>query len=139
MDIVNAGQGAVANSARPVSRRNLRDFARLWINSLRAYYYTGDAVSNSLNLSEPTMGNLQSDGKKKTKKNRESAAQPTGTPTSSDKINDQATNKSSDSLNNLDDRSIQVSFEKVHTPAKRHAPPPPKLHAPVEVSFHCRI
>ncbi|XP_043267190.1 uncharacterized protein [Venturia canescens] len=132
MDIVNAGQGAVANSARPVSRRNLRDFARLWINSLRAYYYTGDAVSNSLNSPEPAMGNLQSDGKKKTKKNRDSAPL-TGTPTSGNKTSDQTINKSSNSLNNLDDKPIKVSFEKVHTPAKRHAPPPPKIHAPLKV------
>lgn len=128
---------AVATT-RPL-RRNLRDIARFWLHNLRERtYFSRDerarAITNnerdvqrnfvskyqghlddiivglsSDNLSnvpiqssqgccEPDMGNLQSDGKKRSKK--QGAVEP----------------------------AVRVTFEKVHTPAKRQAPPPPKLH-----------
>ena len=111
-------QGAVARSTQP-SRQRLRDIARLWISSLRAFY-SGDGPN--INLTDPVMGNLQSDGKRKHRKSKDSGAilDETAAGTLTEKINK--------SLERLDaaPENVKVSFEKVHTPAKRPAPKPPK-------------
>ena len=111
-------QGADARSVHP-SRQRLREIARLWISSLRAFY-AGDA-ENPLSLSEPVMGNLQSDGKKKHRKSKDSATILEDSSISTEKINK--------SFEHLDCTSsnVKISFEKVHTPAKRPAPKPPKV------------
>lgn len=112
-------QGAVARSTQH-SRQRLRDIARLWISSLRALY-SGDAPN--INVTDPVMGNLQSDGKRKHRKFKDSGAileDPAGgTPT--DKIS-----KSWECLDSAP-ANVKISFEKVHTPSKRPAPKPPKF------------
>ena len=135
MDIVGTGQSAVADAVRLSPRTNLRDLARNWINSLRAYYQSGDAAPNTLCLPETVMGNLQSDGKKKTKKGRNTAVS-VSLPIVDD-AQDQVHKARAKSVNDLDEKPIKVSFEKVQTPAKKHAPPPPppKSHSTPQVSF----
>lgn len=129
---VEAGQGADAGKVAAIPRRNLGDLARLWINSIRTTYfrrdkdaarkriltrYTSDcevclfevessSATDGVDACEiAVMGNLQSDGKKKGKRGGDEQPQ----------------------------QPARVTFEKVHTPAKRQAPPPPKPTALTKV------
>uniref|UniRef100_A0A0C9QYA8 Capu protein n=1 Tax=Fopius arisanus TaxID=64838 RepID=A0A0C9QYA8_9HYME len=119
------GDGADATkTAAP--RRNIGDFTRFWLNSIRAAYFSkerntpkktrrdsgdsevclfqiggvgkADCVDGCQGV---VMGNLQSDGKKRGKKAEEIV-------------------------------TTRTTFERVHTPAKRQAPPPPRTHTPVK-------
>lgn len=128
------GQGAAAAQARP-PRSKLSDFFHVWVNNIRLLYSWGGL--NNLGppqLPTGTMGNLQSDGKKKQKKKE---ALPASTSTGEldgtledqrkDNKRDQAAKVASGRDGSRD--MIEISFEKVQPPgyAKRQAPQPPKI------------
>lgn len=145
------GQGAVAGQARP-PRSKLSDFLHLWVSNIR-FFYTWNNVNDHLTPQlSSTMGNLQSDGKKKQKKKDTTATAATTTATSASteeldtdedqkereqKETEQKEQKRDQLPRVLDVRSepreqIRISFEKVQTPGhtKRQAPQPPKIVLP---------
>lgn len=132
------GQGAAAAQARP-SRSKLSDYFHLWVNNIRLFYSWRNL--NNLGPSQlpsDTMGNLQSDSKKKQKK-KETAGLPTPTSTGESPfdaaVEDQGQNNKKDQAPKVTDGrdgsrdTIKISFEKVQPPghAKRQAPQPPKI------------
>lgn len=103
---------AIAGESRP-PRPKLREIARFWINSLRAAIYAGDAGVRVVGVPvTPEMGNLQSDSKRKNKKNKTIDSDIEDTRSRDDKL--------SRSLDDLDQTGTKVAFEKVQTPARRH-------------------
>lgn len=129
------GQGAVAAQARS-PRSKLSDFFHLWVNNIRLFYSWGN-LDNLTPQLPSTMGNLQSDGKKKQKK-KEVVPVPTSTSTSTDvepEITEDQRKDKRDQPPKIPERrdelreSIKISFDKVHTPGhvKRQAPPPPRV------------
>ncbi|XP_015600677.1 formin-2 [Cephus cinctus] len=122
-------EGAAANPARP-ARQKLRDIARFCINSLRAFY-AGDAANDPVILSDPIMGNRQSDAKKRARKGKSGS--------STEVEEKSSTSKHSKSLDSLLDEPVGVSFEKVQTPGKRPAPKPPTIKVPLEKQEESQI
>lgn len=125
------GQGAAAAQARS-PRSKLSDFFHLWVNNIRLFYW-GNLDDLAPQLPD-TMGNLQSDSKKKQKK-RETAAVPASTSTGElESVEDQRKDKRDQPPKTPDGcdeprEPIKISFDKVQTPGhtKRPAPQPPKI------------
>lgn len=139
------GQGAAAAQARP-PRSKLSDFFYLWVNNIRLLY-RGNLDDLAPHLPPETMGNLQSDNKKKQKKREPAPPVPTGTSTSpgeleTSSVEDQRKDKQRDQPPKTPDgcdesppnriEPIRIGFEKVQTPGhtKRQAPQPPKIVLP---------
>ncbi|XP_011879062.1 PREDICTED: formin-2-like [Vollenhovia emeryi] len=137
------GQGAAAAQARS-PRSKLSDFFHVWVNNIRLFYSWGNLDGLTPQLPS-TMGNLQSDGKKKQKK-KDAPPVPTSTSTSTDiepEITEDQRKDKRDQPPKVPERRdeprepikisfekpIKISFEKVHTPGhvKRQAPPPPPM------------
>ncbi|XP_012522925.1 formin-2 isoform X2 [Monomorium pharaonis] len=128
------GQGAVAAQARS-PRSKLSDLFHLWVNNIRLFYSWGDLEGLTPQALPSTMGNLQSDSKKKQKK--KDAAPPVPTSASTDvepeTPEDQKPKEKRDQPPKAPERRdeprepTRISFEKVHTPGKRQAPPPPPM------------
>ncbi|RLU24523.1 hypothetical protein DMN91_002612 [Ooceraea biroi] len=126
------GQGAAAAQARP-PRSKLSDFLHVWVNNIRLFY-TWSNVDSLGQQSSATMGNLQSDGKKKQRK-KETPASPATTSTNEldtledqrkDQKQDQPVTKVHDGRDDVRE-PIKISFEKMPGYAKRQAPQPPKI------------
>jgi len=128
------GQGAAATQARS-PRSKLSDFLHLWVNNIRLLYSWGNLESLTPQLPS-TMGNLQSDSKKKQKK--KDAAPPIPTSASTDiepETTEDQRKEKRDQPPAVPERRdephepIKISFEKMHTPGhvKRPAPPPPMV------------
>lgn len=147
------GQGAAAAQARS-PRSKLSDFFHLWVNNIRLFYSWGNLESLPPQLPS-TMGNLQSDGKKKQKK-KEAPPVPTSTSTSADVEPEATEDQKKDKRDQppkvperrdepaqvperrdeppkvpekRDETPIKINFERVHPMGyvKRHAPPPPMV------------
>lgn len=127
------GQGAAAAQARP-PRSKLSDFLYVWVNNIRLFY-TWSNVDNVSSQLPITMGNLQSDGKKKLRK-KESAVLSSGTTSTAelDTLDDQKKVQKRDQPVKVHDgrddpirEPIKISFEKMPGHAKRQAPQPPKI------------
>lgn len=129
------GQGAAAAQARS-PRSKLSDFFHLWVNNIRLLYSWSNLEDLPPQALPSTMGNLQSDSKKKQKKKEAAPPVPTSTSTSTDveleTTEDQPPKKEKrDQPPKVPERRdeprepTKISFEKVHTPGKRQAPPPP--------------
>ncbi|XP_034950625.1 formin-2 [Chelonus insularis] len=145
---VEVNEGAVATT-RP-SRKNLREFARYWINSfrVRAYFTRDDRNRECSNVGRYTPAEYQEDSKQNdeelSNKNITTAsaasvycspdASAGSQPDSTDTVmgNLQSDGKKRHKKQNADvepQHQAHATFERVHTPGKRPAPPPPKIPA----------
>lgn len=113
--------------SRTGGRPRLREIARLWISSLRAAIYAGDAGARLVvvapDKSKFDMGNLQSESKKRNKKNRSVESE-----LDEHKINnDKQCGKFAKSNEQIGELRANVAFEKVQNTAKRKQIIPPKV------------
>lgn len=128
------GQGAAAAQARS-PRSKLSDYFHLWVNNIRLFYSWGDLDGLTPQLPS-TMGNLQSDGKKKQRKKDVAPVPTTSTTDIELETSEDQKKEKRDQPPKVPERRdeprepIKISFEKVHTPGKRQAPPPPMVVLP---------
>ncbi|XP_015436894.1 PREDICTED: formin-2-like isoform X2 [Dufourea novaeangliae] len=149
METVEEGEGAAAVSPRQ-TRPTLREIARFCINTFRAFYVGGDVgqsatTTTTTNVAAgssratacrgteipraPTMGNLQSDGKKRTKKGKgqDGTASAGGSIDGLDETGDDGDTEYRSPRKPPGRQEERSVFEKSRTPfhGKRQAPKPP--------------